>query len=288
MKIVKALIPSAALLFFVGCGSVDHDPPELKVNDLGTVSPFDTLKVSFDKNVESFDDSTVDASSPVTVLKVKGKTIYVAGASDTIAGLPVFDAGVVNDSITFKDIEDEDGNRSKAQTVKYSTYSILDNDGESGDACVDNGTPKNAEALADSAKFFNGAKLEKGLTFAAFLSGDYNADCPDNYDYFRVYLRAYDTLFIQMTGNKVPLSVFVKGPKALDSTAQTYQEVYEFAATGKHPSVDTALYISADLHGYGTNSLKEYLAYYIEVAYPSQAVTNPAPYLLTVKRSSKK
>src|SRR5574344_455587 len=56
MKIVKALIPSAALLFFVGCGSVDHDPPELKVNDLGTVSPFDTLKVSFDKNVESFDD----------------------------------------------------------------------------------------------------------------------------------------------------------------------------------------------------------------------------------------
>src|SRR5574344_1883503 len=269
MKIVKALIPSAALLFFVGCGSVDHDPPELKVNDLGTVSPFDTLKVSFDKNVESFDDSTVDASSPVTVLKVKGKTIYVAGAYDSIA---------------FKDIEDEDGNRSKAQTVKYSTYSILDNDGESGDACVDNGTPKNAEALADSAKFFNGAKLEKGLTFAAFLSGDYNADCPDNYDYFRVYLRAYDTLFIQMTGNKIPLSVFVKGPKAMDSTAQTYQEIYEFAATGKHPSVDTAIYISADLHGYGTNSLKEYLAYYVEVAYPSQAVMDPAPYLLTVKR----
>ena len=288
MKIVKVLIPSAALLFFVGCGSVDHDSPALKVNDLGEISPFDTLQVKFDKDVEYFDDSTVDASSSVTVLKIKDKTIYVAGASDTIAGLPVSDAGVVNDSITFNDIKDEDGNRSKAQTVKYSTYSILDKDGESGDLCVDNGTPKNAEALADSAKFFNGTKFEKGFTFAAYLAGDYNADCPDNYDYFRVYLRAYDTLFIQMTGNKVPLSVFVKGPKAMDSTAQTYQEIYAFAATGKHPSVDTALYISADLHGYGTNDLTEYLAYYIEVAYPSQAVTDPAPYLLTVKRYSKK
>ena len=288
MKIVKVLIPSAALLFFVGCGSVDHDSPALKVNDLGEISPFDTLQVKFDKDVEYFDDSTVDASSSVTVLKIKDKTIYVAGASDTIGGPPVFDAGVVNDSITFNDIKDEDGNRSKAQTVKYSTYSILDKDGESRDLCVDNGTPKNAEALADSAKFFNGTKFEKGFTFAAYLAGDYNADCPDNYDYFRVYLRAYDTLFIQMTGNKVPLSVFVKGPKAMDSTAQTYQEIYAFAATGKHPSVDTALYISADLHGYGTNDLTEYLAYYIEVAYPSQAVTDPAPYLLTVKRYSKK
>ena len=288
MKIVKVLIPSAALLFFVGCGSVDHDPPALKVNDLGEISPFDTLQVKFDKDVENFDDSTVDASSSVTVLKIKDKTVYVAGASDTIAGLPVFDAGVVNDSITFNDIKDEDGNRSDPQTVKYSTYTILDKDGESGDVCVDNGTPKNAEALADSAKFFNGTKLEKGFTFAAYLAGDYNADCPDNYDYFRVYLRAYDTLFIQMTGNKVPLSVFVKGPKAMDSTAQTYQEIYEFAATGKHPSVDTALYISADLHGYGTKHMEDYLAYYIEVAYPSQAVTDPAPYLLTIKRSSKK
>lgn len=288
MKVSQFLIPAASAIFLAACGSVDHDAPSLKVNDLGTVSPFDTLKVNFDKDVESFEDSTVDASSPVTILKIKGKSVYIAGASDTISGLPVFDAGVVNDSITFNDIEDEDGNKSKAQTVKYSTYSVLDNDGESGDVCVDNNVPKNAEALADSAKFFNGTKLEKGLTFAAYLAGDYNADCPDIYDHFRVYLRAYDTLFIQMTDNKVPLSVFVKGPKAMDSSAQTYQEIYEFAATSKHPSVDTAIYISADLHGYGTNVLTEYLAYYVEVTYPSQAVTNPAPYLLTIKRSSKK
>ena len=75
--------------------------------------------------------------------------------------------------------------------------------------------------------------------------------------------------------------------QALDSTAQTYQEVYEFAATASIRRLTPPLHLPPICMVGGTNSLKEYLAYYIEVAYPSQAVTNPAPYLLTVKRSSK-
>jgi len=288
MNAFKALIPATTLIFLIGCGSVDHDSPKMETNDLGEVSPFDTLKVQFDKDLSNFKDEVVTANSAVEVLKVSGSSVYLVGADTVLSGLPVFEAGKARHTVTFKSVEDEDGNASGAQSVTFATYPILDKDGMVGSKCKSNGTPSASEALADSVKFYNGTDFEDGLTFAAILSGDYNDDCPDTYDYFRVYLRAKDTLSVTMSGNSVPLSVSLKGPQIMaGETGKEYQTVFEFDATSKNPSIDTAFYVSADIHIYGTTNMKEYLAYYIQVSYPSGASTDPAPYVLTIRRSTK-
>jgi hypothetical protein len=219
---------------------------------------------------------------------VSGSSIYLVGADTTLSGLPVFEAGKARHTVTFESVEDEDGNESGKQTVTFATYPMLDNDGMVGSKCNNNGTPSASEALADSVDFYNGTDFEAGLTFAALLSGDFNDDCPDTYDYFRVYLRAYDSLTVAMSGNSVPLSVSIKGPQIMEGkTGKEYQTIFEFDATSKKYSIDTTFYISAEIHGYGTNYLKEYLAYYIQVSYPSGASTDPAPYVLTIRRSTK-
>lgn len=288
MNTFKALIPAVALIFLVGCGSVDHDSPEMETNDLGEVSPFDTLQVQFDKDIANFDDSVVTANSAVEVLKVSGSSIYLVGADTTLSGLPVFEAGKARHTVTFESVEDEDGNESGEQTVTFATYPILDNDGMVGSKCNSNGTPSASESLADSVDFYNGTDFEDGLTFVALLSGDYNDDCPDTYDYFRVYLRAKDTLSVTMSGNSVPLSVSFKGPQIIEGeTGKEYQTIFEFDATSKSPSIDTAFYVSADIHMYGTTDMTEYLAYYIQVGYPSEASIDPVPYVLTIRRSTK-
>jgi hypothetical protein len=288
MNVFKVLVTSMVLIFLIGCGSVDHDPPKLETNDLGEVSPFDTLQVKFDKDVSNFDEKTLSTSSDVKVLKVSGSSIFLVGDDTTISGLPVFKAGVARHTVTFEKIEDVDGNESDEQSVTFATYPILDNDGFSDGDCIDNGTPKAAEVLADSLTFFNKTDMDDGLTFAALLSGDYNDDCPDLYDYFRVYLRAKDTLFVKMSDNAVPLSVFIKGPKIMTGeTGKEYQTVFEFNAASKKTSIDTAIVISADIHMYGTTDMKQYLAYYIQVSYPANASVDPVPYVLTVRRGQK-
>ena len=293
MNAFKALIPVATLISLVGCGSIDHNSPEMETpkmetNDLGEVSPFDTLQVQFDKDIANFNDNEVTANSAVEVLKVSGSSVYLVGADTTISGLPVFEAGKARHTVTFNSVEDEDGNVSGAQSVTFATYPILDNDGMVGSKCKSNGTPSASEALADSVKFYNGTDFEDGLTFAALLSGDYNDDCPDTYDYFRIYLRAKDSLSVTMSGNSVPLSVSFKGPQIMaGETGKEYQTIFEFDATSQNPSIDTTFYVSADIHIYGATDMKKYLAYYIQVSYPSGASTDPVPYVLTIRRSTK-
>lgn len=284
MSPIRILFSLAILISLAACGSVDNDPPQLKGNDLGEVSPFDTLKINFDKSVKLIKDTDFSANSAMEILKVKGKTLYVIGKDTVISGLPVLEAGKARHKITISKVEDSDGNvNKKEQTVTFATYPILDSDGMVSGDCLDNGSPKNAEALADSVKFFNGTSFSSELTFAAILDGGFNDDCVDHNDYFKVYLKVGDVLHVKTSGHSVPLSLSFKGPrKKEENTAdKDYQLIFTVNGTQKKPALDTSVTIDANTHTYGTGYIGEYLAYYIQISADSEV---PVPYLLTVYR----
>ncbi|MDR1758952.1 MAG: hypothetical protein LBR60_00305 [Fibrobacter sp.] len=287
MSPIRSLFSLGILLSLVACGSTDNDPPSLQTNDLGERSPFDTLQINFDKNIELPGDSSVSATSPMEMLRVKGKTLYIIGADTVLSGLPVLEPGKARHEIKFKNIKDTDGYvNKKEQTITFATYPLFDKDGLVSGECIDNGTPQNAEALADSVKFFDNTSFANGLTFSAMLSGNYNDDCPDLTDYFRVFLKAKDTLYIETSDHSMPLTLSVKGPRIKEGLeGQQYQPVLTIESTAKKPLLDTAVYISADIHSYGTDLLTEHLAYYIQISYPSTDTgKKPSPYTLTVRR----
>ncbi len=290
MSPIRSLFSLGILLSLIACGSKDNDPPKLQTNDLGELSPFDTLKINFDKDIEPPGDSSVSANSPMEMLRVKGKTLYIIGADSVISGLPILEPGKARHKITFKNIKDTDDYvNKKEQTVTFATFPLFDKDGLVSEDCLENNTPQKAEALADSVKFFNTASLSDGLTFSAMLSGNYNDDCPDATDYFRVYLKAKDTLHIKTSGHTAPLTLDVKGPRIKEGeTGPQYQPVLTIESTAKKPLLDTAVFISNDIHTYGTNLVTEHLAYYIQISYSgSDTGKKPVPYTLTVRRGRK-
>ncbi len=299
MRIFKGFVPmalSVSLVGFSGCGSVDHDPPKLK-NVFGTISPMDTLVAVFDKDIDDFDESQVTSNVPISVVKQKGSKIYVIGASDTVAGIPRFEAASDADTLTFNALKDDDGNKAKSQSATFSTFPFLDHDEYESDAnedCFSNGKPIHAEVLTDSAssEFFNGVKTRKGITVSGVLAGIYNKNCKDDEDIFRVFLKKRDTISVQLSGRSksVPLELGVLGPSKMKNAPDYCKyENDEFLTVDesglkKGASIDTTFGIG-DIHECGTNTVTDYLAYYIVVRYSGSLATNekePQPYKLTV------
>ncbi|MCK9181779.1 MAG: hypothetical protein M0P13_02710 [Fibrobacteraceae bacterium] len=293
MNTFKTLFPAVlfiSLASFVGCGSVDHDPPKIKTT-FGQVSPMDTLVVEFDKDLDDFDDSLVSSNVPITVVKQSGSKVYIVGATDTLAGLPSFEAASSFDSLKFVDISDEDGNtEEKVQSVTFSTYPFLDKDVYKGTNCKTNNYPVDADVLTDSSSttFFTNVKVSKGVTFAGVLGGvQHNKNCFDERDYFRIFLKKNDILSIQLsTGNKnVPLYLAVLGPTLKDDALPScgVDDNKEFISlTGT--SLDSNIVIG-EIHDCGTNMITDYLAYYIRVGY-SESLTSlqevAVPYKMTI------
>ncbi len=297
MGIFKALFPSAAILSVLGlsaCGSVDHDPPRLK-SVFGTVSPMDTLVAAFDKDIDDFDDSLVTSNVPVTVVKQKGSKIFIVGATDTVAGIPRFEPSSDYDTLVFSGLKDSDGNVSKVEKVTFSTYPFLDSDEYELDKdgnCFSNKTPKNAEELADATKFFNGAKLSKGVTVTGILAGQYSRDCADDADTYRIALQKYDTVSVALEGfeNGATLLLAVQGPaKRSDAPSFCKYNNQEFvsvdAGEGKKvASIDTTFGVG-DIHECGTATITDDLSYYIQVRFSENLKTSeqvPQAYRLTV------
>ncbi len=297
MRVFKVLLSSAMVLSlggFVACGSVDHDPPKLK-SVFGSVSPMDTLVAVFDKNIDDFDDSLVTSNVPITVVKQKKSKIFIIGATDTVAGIPRFEPSSDYDTLTFKGLSDEDGNVSKVEKVTFSTYPFLDNDEYELDkegSCFSNKTPKNAEELADASKFFNGAKLSKGVTVTGILAGQYSRDCEDDADTYRIELQKYDTVSVSLEGYETgaPLLLAVLGPaKRSDAPSFCKLNNQEFvtvdAGTGKKVApIDTSFGVG-DIHECGTTTITDNLAYYIQVRFSENLKTSeqvPQAYKLTV------
>lgn len=298
MRIFKGIFPAALSLSLFGlaaCGSVDHDPPKLK-SVFGSVSPMDTLVAVFDKDLDDFDDSLVTSNVPITVVKQKKSKIYIVGASDTVAGIPRFEPASDYDTLTFTNLKDDDGNKAKAQSVTFSTYPFLDHDEYAKNAegsCLSNENPLTAEELADSVTFFTGAKLARGVTVTGILGGQYSKICKDNEDYFRIYLKKRDTVSVALSGlsEAIPLELAVLGPsKIADAPDGCTVDNEEFLTldmvNGKKTlsEIDTTFGIG-DIHECGTNTVTDYLAYYIVVRYSESLATKnqlPQAYKLTV------
>lgn len=297
MGFFKVLFPSAAILSVFGlaaCGSVDHDPPKLK-SVFGTVSSTDTLVAVFDKSLDDFSDSMVTSNVPVTVVKQAKSKIYIVGATDTVAGIPRFEPSSENDTLVFTGIRDDDGNRAKVQTVTFSTYPFLDSDEYEMDKdgnCRSNKTPKNAELLADSSRFFNGVKFSKGVTVTGILAGRYSKQCEDDADTYRIVLQKYDTVSVVLDGfsSESPLLLAVLGPsKRKGSPSFCTEDNLEFLSVDagerkKVAAIDTTFGVG-DIHECGTATITDNLSYYIQVRFSENLKTKdqkPVPYKLTV------
>lgn len=297
MGIFKVLLSSAVSLPLLGlaaCGSVDHDPPKLK-SVFGTVSPMDTLVAVFDKALDDFDDSMVTSNVPITVVRQKNSKVYIVGATDTVAGVPRFEPASDGDSLVFTGVRDDDGNKAKVQTAAFSTYPFLDGDeyeaDENGD-CRSNKTPKNAEILADSTRFFNGAKFSKGVTVTGILAGQYSKQCSDDADTYRIVLQKYDTVSVSLSGFSAerPLLLAVQGPsKRSGGPAFCTEDNQEFLTVDagerkKVAAIDTVFGIG-DIHECGTATITDNQAYYIQVRFSENLKTRdqlPQPYRLSV------
>lgn len=299
MSLFKGIIPSALAVSFLGlsaCGSVDNDPPKLE-STFGTVSAMDTLVAVFDKEIDDFDDSLVTSNQPITVVKQKGKKIYIVGATDTVASIPRFAVSSDYDTLKFANIKDEDGNKSKLQTVTFSTYAFIDSDeyeyNEKG-TCYSNKKPADADVLTDStgSKFYDGTKTTKTLTVTGILGGQYSKNCEDDADTYRIFLKKRDTVSVQLEirSADIPLQLAVLGPSKIkaapDECTDDNQEFFSVDMNGKKKivAIDTTFGIG-DIHECGTTTITDELAYYIQVRYSDELTTSeqrPQAYKLSV------
>lgn len=299
MSLFKGIIPSALAVSFLGlsaCGSVDNDPPKLE-STFGTVSAMDTLVAVFDKEIDDFDDSLVTSNQPITVVKQKGKKIYIVGATDTVASIPRFAVNSDYDTLKFANIKDDDGNKSKLQTVTFSTYAFIDSDeyeyNEKG-TCYSNKKPADADVLTDStgSKFYDGTKTTKTLTVTGILGGQYSKNCEDDADTYRIFLKKRDTVSVQLEirSADIPLQLAVLGPSKIkaapDECTDDNQEFFSVDMNGKKKmvAIDTTFGIG-DIHECGTTTITDELAYYIQVRYSDELTTSeqrPQAYKLSV------
>ena len=299
MSLFKGIIPSALAISFLGlsaCGSVDNDPPKLE-STFGTVSAMDTLVAVFDKEIDDFDDSLVTSNQPITVVKQKGKKIYIVGATDTVASIPRFAVNSDYDTLKFANIKDEDGNKTKLQTVTFSTYAFIDSDeyeyNEKG-TCYSNKKPADADVLTDSTgnKFYDGTKTTKTLTVTGILGGQYSKNCEDDADTYRIFLKKRDTVSVQLEirSTDIPLQLAVLGPSKIKNApaecTDDNQEFFSVDMNGKKKiaSIDTTFGIG-DIHECGTTTITDELAYYIQVRYSDDLTTaeqRPQAYKLSV------
>jgi hypothetical protein len=299
MSLFKGIIPSALAVSFLGlsaCGSVDNDPPKLE-STFGSVSAMDTLVAVFDKEIDDFDDSLVTSNQPITVVKQKGKKIYIVGATDTVASIPRFAVSSDYDTLKFANIKDEDGNKSKLQTVTFSTYAFIDSDeyeyNEKG-TCYSNKKPADADVLTDStgSKFYDGTKTTKTLTVTGILGGQYSKNCEDDADTYRIFLKKRDTVSVQLEirSADIPLQLAVLGPSKIkaapDECTDDNQEFFSVDMNGKKKmvAIDTTFGIG-DIHECGTTTITDELAYYIQVRYSDELTTSeqrPQAYKLSV------
>lgn len=299
MSLFKGIISSALAVSFLGlsaCGSVDNDPPKLE-STFGTVSAMDTLVAVFDKEIDDFDDSLVTSNQPITVVKQKGKKIYIVGATDTVASIPRFAVSSDYDTLKFANIKDDDGNKSKLQTVTFSTYAFIDSDeyeyNEKG-TCYSNKKPADADVLTDStgSKFYDGTKTTKTLTVTGILGGQYSKNCEDDADTYRIFLKKRDTVSVQLEirSADIPLQLAVLGPSKIkaapDECTDDNQEFFSVDMNGKKKmvAIDTTFGIG-DIHECGTTTITDELAYYIQVRYSDELTTSeqrPQAYKLSV------
>jgi hypothetical protein len=201
MNKIKILAFIALAAIFSACGPdegsgskpslIDDHPPKK--------SPFDILEAEFDSKIVNVDEIDISFSTKMELLddkkldslgiKKSDKILYFRGTdSITPGGLPYF-ASDIDAFITFKNVKNSDGYRRDSTTLYFSTYQILDNLSGNNDTLT--------RAVDLETSFLN----KKTVSFAGVLDHRIGASKVNYEDYYKISMRARDTLKIMAKSN---------------------------------------------------------------------------------------
>jgi len=200
MNRTKILVFVAFVAMLVACGPDDGSPPSLKNSDIGDISPFDTIVAEFNSkivNIDKLNEENMKFSQLMSMIikkNSKGKDqttsnkLYFVGTNETAScGLTHLKPNK-RDSIILMNLKNEDDYIQKKAVVKFFTYPIFDSD-------PDNDKESNPYDL----------KLDKEtteVTFAGTIGVDDAAEWADFNDYFKLSLKAYDSLYVRLSNTK--------------------------------------------------------------------------------------
>jgi len=209
MNKIKILAFVAFATIFSACGPDEGggSPPSLRYNDLDFISPFDTIVAEFNSKIVDIDklelgkDKNISTSQPMNMIiyeDSKGKKqttsnkLYFVGISDTAkCGLMHLKPNPnKRDSIVFSNLKNEDGYVQKNAVLKFFTYPILDSD------------PDNNDILNPYDLKLGGDNNE--VIFAGTIGVDGSIEWADFNDYFKISLKAYDSLYIKLSNIRNP------------------------------------------------------------------------------------
>jgi hypothetical protein len=184
------------------CGSDNGSPPSLKNSDIGFISPFDTIVAEFNSKIVDInkleDEDNIKTSQLISMINYKdskGKVqttsnkLYFVGINDTAScGLTHLKQNK-RDSIVLSNLKNEDGYIQKKAVLKFSTYPIFD------DEDYDESNPGDLKNLG------LGVTTDE-VTFAGVIGLDTLTEWVDFNDYFKLSLKAYDSLYVKLSNTK--------------------------------------------------------------------------------------
>lgn len=279
---------AATLVTLSSCGSEpDTKEPELQTESPGLISPFSSIEVRFSDQLNGLEDEQIASEHPVAMELVKGSVWDMTGADTNIGGYDMFVAGTAHD-VSFKNIEDRDGNVQKTdQVLRFTTMPFLDKDfTPDGSSFLDNDDIAGAEFLSDSAKFYDGTSLNTGLSVTGIMLDRYYSAAEDIKDVFRIRARPGDSLFIKLTGFTYNLDLEFIGPES-KAVPPVLNPDWVLSSNKNLVTDSIMIKIDANRHIHGTSNMVEYLNYWIRVAYPRSDMpeqSSPTPYVLEVRR----
>jgi len=290
-------------ILFAGCGTKDDEggPATLKQAYYGEISPFDTLFVAFDQEIRKPADSSVDAKgNKVQVLSARGSELVLVGADTVLAGFPRFAPGVSSHMVSFKHVENANGDIQETdQVVNFSTLPFIDKDYtcESNlTNCLFDFSPEEGVVLTPTGNaFFNGAKLDAGVKVAGILmltSGPKvtgQGTIVDNEDHYLIQLKQGDSIEVSLDGFRQPLDLVLLG--AQDSEGSS--DFGDFSLTVPAQGLTQPLTLRHKIgvehsDAAGTRKPSDLATFALKVVFNERNPLGPTPYVLSVKLVSRK
>ena len=199
---ILAFIVFAAML--AACGPDDGSPPSLKNNgDMNFISPFDTIVAEFNSkivNIDKLNEGNIKYSQPMKMIiyNTTSNRLYFVGISDTAScGLThLKPKSNRRDSIVFSNLRNEDNYVQKNAVLKFFTYPIFDSDNN------DVSNPDDLKNLRLSGVITDSTTDEVTFAGTIGLNPDTSPEWIDLNDYFKLSLKAYDSLYVRLSNAK--------------------------------------------------------------------------------------
>ena len=255
---IKFLAFMAVTAVFFACGSQDGSPPKLKngVNPGNPVfiSPFDPLVAEFDSRIVNIDSIIYFQPIARDLEQTSGNKLYFVGKYGTAEGGFEHFKPNEKDSIIFVNAENDDGYKQRRAVFYYSTYPILD------------GPNNNIESPDDIVENFGRTNLTQGgVTFAGVIGINTKTEWADFNDYFKLSLKAYDSLYIKLSNTKNVKLELIAPFKTKDTTIA---------------AISNSIVYEMDPRNFDVLNWETPVQFKIRV-FPDSTISTP--YLLTVK-----